>query len=54
MVGSQINILITDLSFGHNLCYKYSNGLYKPILDIFVSRDFQWYKEVFNPMSFDL
>ncbi len=26
MVGGQIGILTLDLSFGHNLCYKYSNG----------------------------
>ncbi len=29
-----------------------SNG-WKPILDIYVSRAFQWYKELFNPLSFD-
>jgi len=53
MVGNQIGILTFDLSFGHNLCFKYANGLCKPILDIYVSGDFQWYKEFFNPMSFD-
>ncbi len=42
-----------NFSFGHNLCYKYSNGSCKPILNIYISRDFQWYKEVFNPMNFD-
>jgi hypothetical protein len=36
----------------HTLCFKYSNGTYDPILDIYVPRAFQWYKELFNPMSF--
>jgi hypothetical protein len=40
-------------SFGHNLHVKYSNGSCKPILDIYVPRAFQWYKELFNPMGFD-
>jgi hypothetical protein len=26
----------------------------EPILDIYVARDFQWYKEIFDPMKFDL
>jgi hypothetical protein len=42
------------LSFGHNLCFKYLNELCKPILDICIPRVFQWYKELLNPMSFDL
>jgi len=53
MVGSQIGSLIPDLSFGHNLCFKYPNGSCKPILDIFVPRDFQWYDEIFNLMNCD-
>jgi hypothetical protein len=53
MVRSQIGNLILGPSFGHNLCFKYSNGSCEPILDIFVLRDFQWYKRFFNPMSFD-
>jgi hypothetical protein len=36
------------------ITYVYSNGSCKPILNICVPRDFQWYKELFNPMSFDL
>jgi len=40
---SQINTLIPDPSFGHNLCFKYSNESCEPILDIYVSRFFQWY-----------
>jgi len=54
MVGNQIDILTPDLFLGHNLCCKYSNGSCKPILDIYVSIAFQWYKKLFNPMSFDL
>ncbi len=52
-VQSQIVNLILDLSFGHNLCFKYANESYETILDIYVSRAFQWYNENFNPMSFD-
>jgi len=52
VVGSQIGSLNFNPSFGHNLCFKYSNGSCEPILDIYVSRAFQWGKEVFNPMSF--
>jgi hypothetical protein len=32
--GSQIDSLTPDPSFGHNLCYKYSNASCKLILDI--------------------
>ncbi len=53
VVGSQIGNLIPNLSFGHNLCLKYPNGSCEPILDIYVSKDFQWYKGHFNPMIFD-
>jgi hypothetical protein len=53
MVESQIGTLIPNLSFGHNLYSKYSNGTHKPILNIFVLRAFQWYNFFFNPMSFD-
>jgi hypothetical protein len=53
MVGSQIANLTPGLSFDHNLCFKYPNGSYKPISDIYILRNFQWYKEPFNPMSFD-
>ncbi len=54
MVGSQTNSLTLDLFLGHNLCFKYPNGSYEPILDIFVPRAFQWYKKLFKPMNFDL
>jgi hypothetical protein len=53
VVRSQIGNLTPDLSFGHNLCLKCPNGSCKPILDIYVWRDFQWYKELFNSRSFD-
>jgi hypothetical protein len=53
MVGSQIDTLILNPSFGHNLCCNYSNGSCKPILNIYVLKSFLWYKEFFNPMSFD-
>jgi hypothetical protein len=53
MVKSQIANLTFDLSFGHNLCFKPPNGSCKPILDIYVLKKFQWYKELFNPMGFD-
>jgi hypothetical protein len=53
MVKSQIGTLTPDFSSGHNLCYKYWNVSYKPILDIYISRYFQWYKNLFSPMSFD-
>jgi hypothetical protein len=54
VVGSQIGNLTSGLSFSHNLCLKCPNESWKPILNIYVLRAFQWYKELFNPMSFDL
>jgi hypothetical protein len=54
MVGSQIAILISSLSFSHNLSCKYSNGSCKPILNIYILRNFQWCNELFNLMNFDL
>jgi hypothetical protein len=53
MVKSQIDTLIPNPSFSHNLCFKYSNGSCKPILDIYAFGIFQWYKKVFNIMNFD-
>jgi hypothetical protein len=53
VVGSQTVNLTSGLSFGHNLCFKCPNGSCEPILDIYVSISFQWYKEVLNPLSFD-
>jgi hypothetical protein len=53
VVGSQIGNLTTSPSFGHNLCFMYPNGSCEPILTIYILIAFQWYKEFFNPMSFD-
>ncbi len=44
VVGSQIGSWTPDFSFGHNLYFNYPNGSWEPILDIYVSRAFQWYK----------
>jgi len=53
VVGNQIDILIRGFSFGHNLCFKYPNGSWEHITNISVWRDFQWCKELFNPLNFD-
>jgi len=53
VVGSQIANLTPDPSFGYNLCFKNLNGSCELILNIYVPRDFQWYKKLFNPMGFD-
>jgi hypothetical protein len=55
VVENQIGSLIPNPSFGHNLCFKYSNGTCKPVLNIYVLRVFhdKWYKKIFNPMIFD-
>jgi hypothetical protein len=50
---STFDNLTPSLYFGHNLCCKYSNKSCKSILDIYVSKDFQWHKKSFNPMNFD-
>jgi hypothetical protein len=50
MVGGNLTL---DLSFGHNLCCECPNGLCQPILDIYTSIDFQWYKELPNVRCFD-
>jgi hypothetical protein len=53
VVGSQTANLIPNFSFGHNLCFRCPNGQCKPILNIYASIDFQWYKEHFKARSFD-
>jgi len=53
-VGNQIDTLTPCLSFDHNLCCKYSIGSCKNILDIYISKNFQWYNDVLNPMNLDL
>ncbi len=40
VVENQIDTLTFNFSFDHNLCYKYSNGSYKPILDVYVLKKF--------------
>jgi hypothetical protein len=54
MVGNQIANLTRGLSFDHNLCFRCPNGQCEPSLDIYVLITFQWYKELFKPMGFDL
>jgi hypothetical protein len=44
--------LTHNFFLGHNLCLKRLNGSCEPILDIYVSRTFQWYKEL-NLLNFD-
>jgi len=53
VVRSQIANLTLGLSFDHNLCFRCSNGWWELILDIYVPRVFQWYKERFNSLIFD-
>jgi len=53
LVDSQIVNLPPGPSFGHNLCFRCPNEQCKPILDIYVWRAFQWYKERHKPLSFD-
>jgi hypothetical protein len=38
-------------SFGHNLCFRCPNEQCEPILDIYASRAFHWYKE---PQAIDI
>jgi hypothetical protein len=54
LVGSQIDNLTPGPSFGHNLCFRCPNEQCEPILDIYVPRAFQLYKERHKPLSFDL
>jgi len=52
VIRSQIDTSTPDPSFGHNLCFKYLNESWEPILDIYILRSFQYYKKCFNPMNF--
>jgi hypothetical protein len=54
VVRSQIVNLPPDLSFCHNLCCWCPNRSCEPILDIYTSIAFQWYKKIFNARCFDL
>jgi hypothetical protein len=53
MVESQIANLTPGLSFAHNLCFRCPNEQYEPILDIYTSIAFQWYKELLEMKSFN-
>jgi hypothetical protein len=44
VVGSQIANLTPDPSFDHNLCFRCPNGSCEHILDIYIPRAFQWYR----------
>jgi hypothetical protein len=52
VVRSQIANLTPGLSFGHNLCFRCPNGQCEPLLGIYISIYFQWYKKIFKPMGF--
>ncbi len=53
VVRSQNANLTPDLSFAHNLCFRCPNEQCEPILDIYTSIAFQWYKELLKARSFD-
>jgi len=53
VVRSQTANLTPGLFLGHNLCFRCPNGWCEPILDIYVSIAFQWYKKNFKPMNFN-
>ncbi len=53
VVESQTANLIIGPSFGHNLCFICLNGECEPILDIYVPKNFHWYKKLLKPLSFD-
>jgi len=53
LVKSQIANLTPDFFFGHNLCFRCPNEQCEPILDIYVPRAFQWYKERHKTLSFN-
>ncbi len=53
VVGSQTASLTPSPSFAHNLGCRCSNGSCEAILDIYISRPFQRYKEHLNARCFD-
>jgi len=53
MVGSQTGSSTPGPSFGHNLCFRCPNEQCEPILRIYASRAFQWYKERHKTLRFD-
>jgi hypothetical protein len=52
VVGSQTTSLIPDPSFDHNFCCICLNDLCEAILDIYISKPFQWCKEHLNAKIF--
>jgi hypothetical protein len=53
MVENQTANLTPNPSFGHNLYFRCPNGSCEPILNIYISIDFQWYEELLEPLGFD-
>jgi hypothetical protein len=53
VVGSQTGNLTLGFSFGHNLCLRCSHGQCKPILHIYTSILFHWYKKLVKAIGFD-
>ncbi len=51
-VGIKLTFWLLDLLLAIT-CVKYSNGSCEPIFNIYISRAFHWYKELFDPISFD-
>jgi hypothetical protein len=43
----------TDTSFSYNLCCRCPNGSCEPVLDIYISIVFQWYKKIHKERGFD-
>jgi hypothetical protein len=52
VVESQTGCLTIGFSFD-NLCFRCPNGQCEPILDIYASIHFQWYRDFFEAMGFD-
>jgi hypothetical protein len=53
VVGSQTGSLTPGPSFGHNVHFRCLNEQCEPTLDIYVLRNFQWYKKRHKTLSFD-
>jgi len=52
VVGSQTTSLIPNPSFAQNVGYRWPNYQCEAILDIYVSRPFQWHQEHLNARCF--
>jgi hypothetical protein len=53
VVRNKTTNLTLSFSFGHNLCFRCPNGWCEPILDIYISINFQWYKKLLKPLGFE-